>query len=93
MKPRSVFHKPRFGAPGGDTVEDKAVKAIKAMCRHAISVSVMDDAAAIDGSRPLEEVVDALYNKCELPSKLIFFVFLTFVNLILLNYILQEEFL
>ena len=37
----------------------RAFKAIKAMCRTAIQISCMDEAAAIDGSRPMEQVADA----------------------------------
>ncbi len=57
MKPGAVF--PEAGLGVGDTVGDKAVKAIKLMCRHVIELSVLDEAAAIDGSRPLEQVADA----------------------------------
>ena len=57
MKPGAVF--PEAGLGVGDTVGDKAVKAIELMCRHAIELSVLDEAAAIDGSRPLEQVADA----------------------------------
>ena len=32
---------------------------IKLLCKNAIQISVMDEAAAIDGSRPLEQVADA----------------------------------
>ncbi len=57
MKPGAVF--PEAGLGVGDTIGDKAVKAIKLMCRHAIELSVMNEAAAIDGSRPLEQIADA----------------------------------
>ena len=29
------------------------------MCKYAIELSVLDEASAIDGSRPLEQVADA----------------------------------
>ena len=35
------------------------MKVIKLLCKHAIQISVMDEAGAIDGSRPLEQVADA----------------------------------
>ena len=57
MKPRAVF--PEAGLGVGDTIGDKAVKAIKLKCRNAIELSMLDEAAAIDGSRPLEQVADA----------------------------------
>ena len=59
MKPGAVFPPEGLGAAAGQTVGDKAVKAIKVMCRHAIETSVMDEAGAIDGSRPLEQIADA----------------------------------
>jgi len=57
MKPGAVF--PPAGLGVGDTLGDKAVKAIKLMCKHAIEISVIDETSAIDGSRPLEQVADA----------------------------------
>ena len=35
------------------------VRAIKIMAAHCIETAVMDEAAAIDGSRPLEQIADA----------------------------------
>ena len=35
------------------------MQAIKAMCKHHIETAVFDEAAALDGSRPLEQVADA----------------------------------
>ena len=35
------------------------MKCIKLLCKKAIHLSVMDEASAIDGSRPLEQVADA----------------------------------
>ena len=43
----------------GTTPGCKAVKCIKLLCKKAINLSVMDEASAIDGSRPLEQVADA----------------------------------
>ena len=52
---------PSAGLGGeGDTSEgSKAVRAIKAMAMHHIETAVLDEAAAIDKSRPLEQVADA----------------------------------
>ena len=47
------------GLGTSDTSGCKAFRCIKLLCRHAIQLSVMDEAAAIDGSRPLEQVADA----------------------------------
>ena len=38
---------------------DKAVFVIKIMCKHHIENAVLDEAGAIDGSRPLEMVADS----------------------------------
>ena len=57
MKPGAVF--PDHGLGAGDTNGCKAVKCIKLLCKHAIQLSTMDEASAIDGSRPLEQVADA----------------------------------
>ena len=59
MKPGAVFPAEGLGAAAGVTPGDKAVKAIKLMAKHAIETSVMDEAGAIDGSRPLEQIADA----------------------------------
>ena len=56
MKPGADFSVP-LGS--GDTPGCKAVKVIKLLCKNAIHLSVMDEASAIDGSRPLEQVADA----------------------------------
>eukprot|EP00975_Prorocentrum_lima_P051336 10752494-Prorocentrum_lima.AAC.1 len=53
MKPGAVF--PPEGLGVGNTPGDLAVKAIKLMARDMIKLAVMDEAAAIDGSRPLEQ--------------------------------------
>ena len=57
MKPGAVF--PSCGLGAGDSEGCKAVKVMKLLCQHAIQLSVMDEAGAIDGSRPLEQVADA----------------------------------
>ena len=57
MKPGAVI--PEAGLGVGNTPGDKAVKAIKLMCKYAIETAVLDEASAIDGSRPLEQVADA----------------------------------
>ena len=56
MKPGAVF--PTCGLGAGDDPGSKAVKAIKLMCQQRINLEVLDEAAAIDGSRPLEQVAD-----------------------------------
>jgi hypothetical protein len=54
-QPGAVF--PAEGLGGsGSTEGDKAVRAIKLMCKHHIELAVLDEAAAIDGSRPLEQI-------------------------------------
>ena len=57
LKPGAVF--PAAGLGPGDTEGDKAVRCIKAMAQQAIEAGCLDEAAAIDGSRPLEQVADA----------------------------------
>ena len=57
MKPGAVF--PPEGLGVGNTPGDLAVKAIKVMAADMIELSVMDEAAAIDGSRPLEQIADS----------------------------------
>ena len=59
MKPGAKFPENGLGAPGNKSSGDKAVFAIKLMCEHAIAISCLDEASAIDGSRPLEQVADA----------------------------------
>ena len=59
MRPGVRLGPPGLGAYDPPTPGCKAVKAIKLMCRHAIHLSVLDEAGAIDGSRPLEQVADA----------------------------------
>jgi len=61
MKPGAVFPACGLGAEGdvNACTGSKAVRAIKAMARNAIETSCMDEAGAIDGSRPLEQIADA----------------------------------
>ena len=57
MKPKAEF--PPEGLGAGNSEGCKAVKAIKLMCKNAIQLSTLDEASAIDGSRPLEQIADA----------------------------------
>ena len=57
QKPGAVF--PPAGLGPGTTPGDKAVQAIKLMAKRHIELSVLDEAAAIDGSRPLEQIADS----------------------------------
>ena len=59
MKPDAKFPEPGLGAPGENSEGSKVVRAIKLMAAHCIETAVMDEAAAIDGSRPLEQIADA----------------------------------
>ena len=43
IKPRAEFPEKGLGAEGGKSSGDIAVKAIKAMCKHAIETAVFDD--------------------------------------------------
>ena len=57
QKPEAVF--PPEGLGAGNTEGCKAVRAIKKMLEQAIGIAVFDEASAIDGSCPLEQVADA----------------------------------
>ena len=57
MKPGAVF--PPEGLGIGNTPGDLAVKAIKVMACDMIELAVLDEAAAIDGTRPLEQIADS----------------------------------
>ena len=57
MKPQAEF--PPAGLGPGTGRGDKAVQVIKLMCKRSIETAVLDVAAAIDGSRPLETVADS----------------------------------
>ena len=59
MKPGAEFPREGLGAAKPPTRGCKAVQCIKLLCKHAIQLSVLDEASAIDGSRPLEQVADA----------------------------------
>ena len=56
LRPGAEF--PTEGLGAGNAPGDKAVKALKLMCKHMIRLGVMDEAAAIEGTRPLEQVAD-----------------------------------
>ena len=49
---------PADGLGGGNTVEDKVIKAIKRCAEYYIQIAVLDEAAAMDGTRPLENLAD-----------------------------------
>ena len=57
LKPGAVL--PPGGIGAGDQECDKAFKAIKLLAAHFINLGVMDEAAAMDGSRPLEQLADS----------------------------------
>ena len=57
QRPEAVF--PQEGLGYGQTEGCKAVRAIKKMLSDAISLAVFDEAAAISGKCPLEQVADA----------------------------------
>ena len=57
QKPGAVF--PPAGLGPGATLGDKAVKASKLMAKHHIELAALDEAAAVDGSRPLEKIADS----------------------------------
>ena len=50
---------PKEGYGEKDTRFCKAIRAIKLMCKFHINLAVLDEAAAIDGSRPLEQIADS----------------------------------
>jgi hypothetical protein len=50
---------PESGLGEGDTSGDKAVRAIKLMTQRAIELAVLDEAGAITGERPLEQIADS----------------------------------
>ena len=54
----AVFPSGGLGA-GNPSTPCKAVTCIKLLCEHAIQLSSLDEASAIDGSRPLEQIADA----------------------------------
>ena len=50
---------PDQGLGPGDTPGDKAVRAIKEMMTRHIMLNVFDEAAAVSGRCPLEQIADA----------------------------------
>ena len=59
LKPGAEFPAVGLGHPSDKSDGTKAVRCIKAMAQHCIETAVMDEAAALDGSRPLEIIADA----------------------------------
>ena len=59
MKPDAKFPPEGLGGCDPPTRGCKAYKCVKVLCKHAITLAVMDEASAIDGSRPLEQIADA----------------------------------
>ena len=57
QKEGTFFQKDGYGEK--DTKYCKAIRAIKLMCKFHINLAVLDEAAAIDGSRPLEQIADS----------------------------------
>ena len=57
MKPGAEF--PPEGLGPGTSPGDKAVRAIKIMAAQMIKLAVLDEAAAIDGTRPFEQIADS----------------------------------
>ncbi len=60
MKPKAVLPAEGLGHPKGSSEGGKAVRAIKCMGVNCIARAVLDEAGAIDGSRPLgfDELAD-----------------------------------
>ena len=59
LKPKAEFPPLGLGHKDGQLEGDKAVQAIKVMAVNCIERAVLDEAGAIDGSRPLEQIADA----------------------------------
>ena len=57
-KPGAVFAACGLGAADDHSRGSNAVKAIKILAAHYINLEVLDEAAAADGSRPLEQIAD-----------------------------------
>ena len=57
LKPGASF--PSEGLGTGASAGDLAVRAIKLMATQAIRLAVFDEAAAIDGTRPVEQIADS----------------------------------
>ena len=63
LRPEATFPEHQLGIGAGSITKDsseadKAFVGIKLMAKHHIEMGVMDEAAAIDGTRPLEQIAD-----------------------------------
>ena len=56
MKKEAVY--PAKGLGSGSTERDKAILAIKKMASSMIELAIFDEAAAMSGRRPLEQIAD-----------------------------------
>ena len=59
LKPGAVFPACGLGAKEDGSDGTKAVMALKLLAIHHINLEVLDEAAAVDGSRPLEQIADS----------------------------------
>ena len=64
LRPEATFPEHGLGIGAGSVTKDsseadKAFVGIKLMAKHHIEMGVMDEAAAIDGTRPLEQIADS----------------------------------
>ena len=59
LKGGAKFPEEVYTGKTGKTKEDMAVKAIKLVCQHYVYLSVLNEAAATDGSCPLELLADS----------------------------------
>ena len=50
---------PPGGLGPGTTSADKAVKGLKLLAKHFVEMGVFDEVAAINGTRPLEQIADS----------------------------------
>ena len=57
LKEETVY--PPAGLGPGTTPADKAVQGLKMLAKHFIEMGVLDEIAAIDGTRPLEQIADS----------------------------------
>ena len=69
MKPGAVFRAEGLGAADPLTPGCKAVRCIKLLCKQAIHLSSMDEASAIDGSRPLEQNCGRMWHSLGLDQR------------------------
>ena len=67
MKPGAYFPPEGLGCKKPECKDQgcKAVKAIKILCEHSIETAVLDEPAAIDGTRPLEMIASTGMGKHE----------------------------